>query len=923
MAEGIPNLHKSMTDSQLHVPRGFAGALADTHMEKSLTGLADFRDVRWYKNFYNRPVLKLVDGALTPPTEVDLDRYILLQLTGTTVHADWDGAGFNDIVQLDATISGGSGNWETGTPEKGYQLYDCETLSYQSFNGTKWGSASTSFEGIRIGDTEYTDISTAIGAVGSGEVITIPAGTYAEGDLFSGANVSDFDIHFGVGAVVNAPAGTEAVFDTSSLPGAADINITGYGEFNKATDAGFRGIVYANNNADVLSVEALDMDSNGNTTVWVEDAAGTAVVDIRIRSRANSDGGGVFYSASGKLNIDASEAVESTGGDVVLTDNAQSEVNAVFDRVEGGYTGIGGVMLITTQRAFKNYVTVSAGTVSINGVKAELKAGTATKMISNAGATLRYNVLRTEMDIATGTEVLNHSSGTTQLISLITNQRNIATADAINVSGAGLTLRYSTVEVTHPDALAIRAAAPQDVVSDFTNYNAGVSSDVTYLEGIRIGGRAYSDFDEAKEAAQVGDVIRIPSGLFLTQNNLLKDGVGIHFEPNSGVNYLSGGDVGAPIFYDLGLTLPVSVTGYGEFTNSRVIGDSEAEVFRITVVASGNLQFKKALSLNGFCYFGSKEMIVSGDMESNGNNCVRQSAQPITFLGSEIKSTAGRAVSITGVGGRIKGTGSLISTTSVGYFTSGESLTLEGDHFQGFIQGSTIAIERDGRALMHVSGILNGGIVNSGGVFPGTESGLTFHGTIEKEGVNVSIQQTGLGMTVLDGYISSPKIECSDGILIINGYAHDGENFSGAAKNFDITGGLCIFNSQYREMKGLKSTISGGEFQMNGEMVITDVGAAHVALELSGGATLVVKGRIHNLYTDAAGHCIGIVGAASVLRLKGAELIKTDAGAKDIAPDTAATPVVIQGSVVTNRTVADGNIVEKGGLSIIRNADQV
>ncbi len=540
MAENIPNLHKSMTDSQLHVPKGFAGALTDTHVEKSLAGTSDGRDVRWYANFWNRPVLKFVDGALPPPTEADLDRYVLLQLSATTVDAGWDGAGFNDIVQLDATISGGLGDWESSPPLKGFGLYDCDTNTTQYFNGADWFDLTgAKFEGIRNGETTYNTVNDAVSAVGSGETIDVSEGVYGEGDLFAGAGVSDFNMNFDVGAIVNAPAALEAVFDTSSLPGPADINIIGYGEFNKATDAGFRGIVYANNNADVLSVEVLDMDSNGNTTVWVEDAAGTAEVTVKVRNKANSDGGGVFYSASGILNIEAFKAVESTGGDVVLTDNVQSEINAVFNSVDGGFTGDGGTQLISFQKAINNYVSASAGTVSINGIKAELKTGTALEMIANTGAALRYNVEKSEMDIASGVAALHHTSGTTELISHIINQRNLATANGVKVSGPGLILQHSRVEATHVDAVGISAISAQNVTSRFTSYNRKIDTDITLLQSISIRDTLYDTIAEAVGDVASKETVNIPGIAFAVGDLFAGSNVSdfnMHFEPGSEIN---------------------------------------------------------------------------------------------------------------------------------------------------------------------------------------------------------------------------------------------------------------------------------------------------------------------------------------------------------------------------------------------------
>lgn len=65
---------------------------------------------------YHRKVIAIADNTAAPPTEVNGDRYILDE-TGGGVHANWDGASANDIVEFNGTT------WEATTPEEGDKAY--------------------------------------------------------------------------------------------------------------------------------------------------------------------------------------------------------------------------------------------------------------------------------------------------------------------------------------------------------------------------------------------------------------------------------------------------------------------------------------------------------------------------------------------------------------------------------------------------------------------------------------------------------------------------------------------------------------------------------------------------------------------------------------------------------------------------------
>ena len=58
-------------------------------------------------------VLSIADGNAAPPTEVTLNRYIITDGGGGSVHADWDGASFNDLVEFDGA------NWVATSAAEG------------------------------------------------------------------------------------------------------------------------------------------------------------------------------------------------------------------------------------------------------------------------------------------------------------------------------------------------------------------------------------------------------------------------------------------------------------------------------------------------------------------------------------------------------------------------------------------------------------------------------------------------------------------------------------------------------------------------------------------------------------------------------------------------------------------------------------
>jgi hypothetical protein len=126
------NLHKNIPNDQLHSPKDFSTAGSGTALRKGWDG-----DLKWEIPYWQDSVLDRVDMALTPPTEFDGDRYILINLTSTVVNADWDGASENDIVEYDLDASA----WVSQTPFFDITVRSQADLAQYYFDGTTWNNS--------------------------------------------------------------------------------------------------------------------------------------------------------------------------------------------------------------------------------------------------------------------------------------------------------------------------------------------------------------------------------------------------------------------------------------------------------------------------------------------------------------------------------------------------------------------------------------------------------------------------------------------------------------------------------------------------------------------------------------------------------------------------------------------------------------
>lgn len=121
------NLHRNSTEANKHTPKGFD--LADNNS----TLLRDERgQSRYIDNLVNERVENLVDGNSAPPTTTSGHLYVLIDEGSGSVHADWNGANYNDIVRIQ------DGVWASITPVNGYLVFNKTDEKYYKFGSTGW-----------------------------------------------------------------------------------------------------------------------------------------------------------------------------------------------------------------------------------------------------------------------------------------------------------------------------------------------------------------------------------------------------------------------------------------------------------------------------------------------------------------------------------------------------------------------------------------------------------------------------------------------------------------------------------------------------------------------------------------------------------------------------------------------------------------
>lgn len=147
------NLHRNSTEANKHTPKGFDLAVNNSRLVRDERGQS-----RYIDNLLNERAENLVDGNSAPPTTTEGHVYVLIDEGSGSVHVDWQGAGYNDIVRVQGGV------WGIITPTAGYFIYNKTDGKYYLFNGTNWIEFVIPPNWGSIGGTlsDQTDLQTAL-----------------------------------------------------------------------------------------------------------------------------------------------------------------------------------------------------------------------------------------------------------------------------------------------------------------------------------------------------------------------------------------------------------------------------------------------------------------------------------------------------------------------------------------------------------------------------------------------------------------------------------------------------------------------------------------------------------------------------------------------------------------------------------------
>ena len=292
------NLHKNIPNGQLHSPKDFSTAGSGTALRKGWDG-----DLKWEVPYWQDSVLDRVDMALTPPTELDGDRYILINLTSTVVNADWDGASENDIVEYDLDASA----WVSQTPFFDITVRSQSDLAQYYFDGTTWNDASgattnTLQEVITEGST-YTG-SDAISMITTSTIVDRGDTSYT---AFGGSSASS-----GRGSSYLTP--TDARFRLETGIGVySELNLTSASML--ITDlVNSKGLEYASDYSGAFTARSLIDKGYADATYQSSGSYLSNVVEDTTPQ------------LGGNLDVQANEIVSTGSNNIVLHSNASAYV---------------------------------------------------------------------------------------------------------------------------------------------------------------------------------------------------------------------------------------------------------------------------------------------------------------------------------------------------------------------------------------------------------------------------------------------------------------------------------------------------------------------------------------------------------------------------------------------------------------------
>lgn len=130
------NVHAHLENNELHPPRDFSLALPDTTLGKNMLG-----ELQWNDTYWQRPVKALWDGSQIPVSPNNGDRYLVLDESNITLHADWpQDVTYNCLVEYFTLNNNGDviNEWQTVQPQTGYRVHVVDVETVYFYDGSSW-----------------------------------------------------------------------------------------------------------------------------------------------------------------------------------------------------------------------------------------------------------------------------------------------------------------------------------------------------------------------------------------------------------------------------------------------------------------------------------------------------------------------------------------------------------------------------------------------------------------------------------------------------------------------------------------------------------------------------------------------------------------------------------------------------------------
>ena len=333
----------------------------------------------------------------------------------------------------------------------------------------------------------------ALNTAVSGEKVTFMSGTYDINNLLRTGVDLDFSPDAKIIYTGTTGDPTKAIFDTSSLTGGYQGNITGLGVFEKTTDGSFKGIVFNNNIADDIYFEALSINSKGNTAIWSDNGN----ILVRVKQSIQSQGGTGIYSTGGKITVYADEIIETIAS-CVWSDASTSEITLYSNKLEtttgltvlsanGGNLSVYGNNINKTSLNANSVLRVQDSNSILNVFAKKILGLSSAKIISVDNGILNLFHCEVEnIDTTTSSAILNsggilnvflsiiksngtisthiNNGGTSKFQNTkINNLANNSSSGGLDIGGGTLILDNVTIVTTHTSSESLVASSAQNV----------------------------------------------------------------------------------------------------------------------------------------------------------------------------------------------------------------------------------------------------------------------------------------------------------------------------------------------------------------------------------------------------------------------------------------------------------------------------